>query len=227
MTIENLTRGNLDTLKKKYFLLWTVYKRMLMGIAIVLGSLWIWIGWEAIQDEQIAEVFILITIVVVVLSAFGWFSTPRYRKKTVLPLEKDLLQNQKICKTGIIIAIEKENKYNSRIIFREQEQAATETFIINDRFPDLYVLNREIYIEHSPHARFILAARLLVPFTDEEVTKQKKEEFTGFVGALLLPGVLMLLMGWLFKILPLLMIVYSITVVIAMLFFWNYRRKQR
>jgi hypothetical protein len=226
MTIENLTRENRDVLEKKYFLLWTVYKRMLMGLAIVLGTMWIWVGWEAMHDEQIVEVFIIVTMVVAVLFFFGWFTTPIYKRKTVLPLEQDLSQNQKMCKTGIVIAIERENKYNSRIVFQELGQAVTEIFILNDRFPDLYVLNREIYLEHSLHTRFILEARLLVPFTEAEVIEQNKQERIQTIAIFMVVGIIMLGIGWLFNLLFLMFIFYLVAIGFITGIIWWDKQKQ-
>lgn len=227
MIVEELSPEDRKLLEKKYFLVWTVYKRMLIGLAILFGSLWIWTGWEALHDTQLVDVFVIITIVVVALLAFGWLSTPIYRKKTALPLEQDILQNQKICKTGIIIAIERENKYNNRIIFQEHGESGTEKFILNDRFPDLYVLNREISLQHTPHSRLILQAQLLTPFTDEEVVKQKREEVLEFISALLLPGIILFVMGWWFNMLAIFMVIYAITVILMVLVFRHYQKRHK
>jgi hypothetical protein len=220
MNVEELSPEDRKLLQKKSFILWTVYKRMLICLAVFIGSIWIWTGWEALYDTHLINIFIIITIVVVVLLAFAWFSTPIYRKKTALPLEKDLLQNKKICKTGIVIAIERENKYNNRIVFQEQGQIGTEVFTLNDRFPDLYVLNREIYLEHSPEARLILQARLLVPFTEEEAKQMSRQERIDTIAVFMLVGIITLAIGWYFNLLLFMFIIYLVVIGVISGFIW-------
>ncbi len=220
MTIENLLPEERTLLEKKYFWLWTVYKRMLTGLVITFGSLWIWLGWEAWHDHSLAETFGIISVVILVLAVFGGWSTPVYRKRHALPLENDLAQNQKICKTGLILAIERENKYTNRIIFREHGQTATEVFILNDDFRDLYHLNREITLAHTPQARMIVHARLIVPFTEEEIKEQKKEAIVNLVGIFILLGILMVGMGWLFDLLLVCTLLYLVAIALISGIVW-------
>lgn len=194
---------------------------MLAGIGFVFGCLWLWVGWQAFQDNQLMGVFGIITIVMLVLLAFGLLSTPPYRRKVKQPLEEDLRNDRKIQKTGSILRIESAGKYNSNIVFIENGSTDTEVFVFNTLFSEVLIPGRELILDYSPSARIILHARLLVPLTAAEITERKRSDDTTFIAAISIPCIILLVMGWVFGMLLPFVIICVLTVIIALLIKWK------
>jgi hypothetical protein len=204
-TIISLTEEDRRLLKKRYFLVWTGYKWFLIGTAGVFGGLWLWIGWLALYHHDVGQIFFIFTCMLVVMLASGWWVTSVYQTKTAAPLEQDIREDRKIQKIGHIIRIKWFNKYSQKLIFQTLGQTDTEEFVLNSRIyhvdGDMLILGREVELEYTPHARFLLSLRLLVPLTSEEVKQRQLEEqmnITDRMPMFILLGIFLLEMGWLF-----------------------------
>lgn len=217
MIIQSLTQEDKKVLERLYFIRWTIYQYMLIGIGSMFGAFWLWVGWEALHDEQLISVFAIITVVVLVLAIFGWLTTPPYKRKIKQPLQEDLQKNQKIQKTGTILRIERADRYNDNIVFQENGNPDPELFVFNSRFAKVLIPEREIILDYSPCARVILYARLVVPLTVEEVAEREKADNSTLIAAISIPCVILLVMGWMFDLLLPFVIICFLTVIITLL----------
>lgn len=221
MTTLILTPADKKVLERLVFIRWIIYKWILAGIGFVFSFFWVLVGWEAFHNEQLMEVFGIITIVMLILLAFGLLTTPGYQRKVKQPLEEDIRNNQKIQKSGTILRIESAGRYNSNIVFLENGSTDTETFIFNPLFAAELIPGREVILDYSPCARIILDAHLLIPLTAEEITLRKESDDTAFIAAISMPCVILLVMGWIFDMLLPFTISCVLTVVIALLIKWK------
>lgn len=217
MIIQSLTQEDKKVLERLYFIRWTIYQYMLIGIGSMFGAFWLWVGWEALHDEQLISVFAIVTVVVLVLVIFGWLTTPQYKRKVKQPLQEDIQKNQKIQKTGTILRIDRADRYNDNIVFQENGNPDTELFVFNSRFAKVLIPEREVILDYSPCARVILYARLAVPLTAEETTERKKADDSALIAAISIPCVILIVMGWMFDLLLPFVIICFLTVIITWL----------
>lgn len=201
---------------------------MLMGIGLVFGNLWFWVGWEASREETLIPVFAIITLVVLVLVIFGWLTTPAYKRNVKQPLEEDIQKNQKIQKTGTILRIESAGRYNNNIVFQENGNPDPEKFVFNSRFSEALLPGREIILDYSPCTRVILYARLQVPLTTEEIKERKKKEDNTLIAAISITCMTLLGLGWMFDmLLPFVIICFLCVIITVLIVAWGRRQRKR
>jgi hypothetical protein len=196
MTLLPLSSEDKKALEKVYFIQWTVYKYMLITIGAVIGVGWLWLGYTSLQDEELRFVFYLITGFVLILVLFGGFALPAYRRKVKVPLETDLLNDQKIRKTGKMLSLESAGKYNSNIVFQENGSTDTELLPYNLKFAEVLVIGRHIIIEYTPAAKLIVHAAFVVPLTEEELIAKKKGDRYVLIAVISVVCILMLIIFW-------------------------------
>jgi hypothetical protein len=217
MTILSLSQQDKKALERLYFIQWTIYKWMLITIGAVFGAFWLWVGWECLHDEQLRNVFSIITVIMLVLLTFGLISTPRYKRKVKQPLQEDIQQNQKIQKTGVILRIESAGRYNDNIIFLENGSTDPEVFVFNSKFSAVLIPEKEIILDHSPAARIVLNAQLLVPQTAEEIAERKESDNNALIAATGIACIILLGLGWMFNLLLPFVIICFVCVIVILL----------
>jgi hypothetical protein len=166
---------------------------MLITIAAIFGTMWLWLGYTSLHDESLRFVLYIITGFLLILVLFGYLSIPAYKRKVKQPLEADLQYNQKIQQTGSILRLESAGKYNSNIVFQERGTTDTKLLPYNLKFAGVLIIGKPIILEYTPGARIILHAQLVVPLTAEEIiTKEKYDKYV-LIGAILIACIILLI----------------------------------
>jgi hypothetical protein len=205
---------------------------MLIGMAVVFGSLWLWLAWKTWQDPQeLLGVFVGITVGLLVLLTFGLLSVPIYRRKTALPLEKDLEEGKKVRVIGRINAIEHTGKYTDKMILQPQDGSKAKEFFIRWGVTEVsyqaFHLKKDIEIEYTLHTKTLLRVALLEPITNTEQKEYNKNERVTIAVVFVFVGMIMLGIGWLVNLLPLFTVLYCVTVALMVVVFWWIRQKKK
>ena len=227
-SVVPLTEKDRKLLEQHYSVGWAIPKWMLIGVAVLLGGGWLWIAWESLHDKIVIQVFIIVTVVVIFLAVGFLVSTLVFYQKTVSPLEKDLEEGKKTLAVGKIIALELAGE-NTEMIFQAHGHLNAEAFNISltaqNQSGDVFIPGREVEVEYTPHARYLLIVRLLVPLAPVEIKERREKERIDTIGIFILVGLLTVGIGWMFDLLLVFTLLYFITAMMLLCIIWWAKRK--
>ncbi|MEO9022745.1 MAG: hypothetical protein ABI237_05815 [Ginsengibacter sp.] len=163
---------------------------MITGVLFCI--LWLFLIYQTIKDNSLLDTLLIVTAVLAVLFVFGLWSVPIYKKKTALPLEKDLESNFKLQLSGKVVGIKWINKYSNKLVFRQAGSVSDEDFFLNcgtydagRKFHDVFIKDRDIVIEYLPNTKVVIGAYLSIPLTIDETLERKKQSGINTLGIIL------------------------------------------